>query len=174
MGLGNDRLGSRTARVDWPGVRARSCVGRDRGVCHARGNKLNKGPGDVSVIDVRVVLRTEPATDGEARERLLRGLRRELAELEIEGMRSVLDGSAPTGAKAADPVTIGAIVVAMSASGGVLPAVVATIRDWLGRHADRHRIAVTIDGDTIELANASTEQRQELVEAFVRRHTTGG
>jgi hypothetical protein len=32
---------------------------------------------------------------------------------------------------------------------------------------------VTIDGDTIELERASATQQQELLDAFVRRHSGG-
>jgi uncharacterized caspase-like protein len=41
---------------------------------------------------------------------------------------------------------------------------VGTLRDWLDRQSGRHRISVTIDGDTIELDRASAAQRQELLE----------
>ena len=46
-----------------------------------------------------------------------------------------------------------------------------TLRDWLGRHSGRHRISVTIDGDTIELERATAGQQRELVDAYVRRHS---
>jgi hypothetical protein len=63
--------------------------------------------------------------------------------------------------------------VALSASGGVFTALVDTVRDWLGRSAARHRVSLTIDGDTIELERASVDERRELIEAYVRRHTGG-
>jgi hypothetical protein len=68
---------------------------------------------------------------------------------------------------------VGALVVALSASGGVFTALIETLRDWLARHGGRHRVSVTIDGDTIELDAASTGQQGQLVEAYLRRHTSG-
>lgn len=61
---------------------------------------------------------------------------------------------APEGAKAADPVTLGPIVVALSASGGMFTSVIETLRDWLGRSTGWHRIA-----GTIELERVTAEHR---------------
>ncbi|MGH3873574.1 MAG: hypothetical protein ACRDSR_19045 [Pseudonocardiaceae bacterium] len=58
----------------------------------------------------------------------------------------------------------------MSASGGVFTTVLETMRDWLDRHSRRHRILVTIDGDTIELERATAGQQRELVDAYIRSH----
>jgi hypothetical protein len=65
--------------------------------------------------------------------------RAELAELDIESVDLVADGIAPDGVKGTDPVTVGAIIVALSASGGVFTALIETLRDWLGRQGRRHR-----------------------------------
>jgi hypothetical protein len=51
--------------------------------------------------------------------------------------------------------------------------VIATIKDWLGRRADAHKVTVTIDGDTLELSAATPVERAELIETFVRRHQPG-
>lgn len=61
--------------------------------------------------------------------------------------------------------------MALSASGGVLTALVGTLRDWLGRSSARHRVSLTIDGDTIDLERASEAERRELIDAYIRRHT---
>jgi hypothetical protein len=116
-------------------------------------------------------LEADPESDPEDRELAIRRLTRELSAFDIDVARPVDGPATPPGSKAADPVTIGAIVLAMSASGGVFVAVVETVKDWLSRQADRHRITLTVDGDTIELTRASAEERQALVEAFVRRHS---
>ena len=67
-------------------------------------------------------------------------------------------------------MTIGSLMVAFSAAGGVFPGLVETLRDWLGRQAGKHKIKVTIDGDTVELERATSAERQQLIDAFVRRH----
>ncbi|MDV9172449.1 hypothetical protein R6V09_20370 [Streptomyces sp. W16] len=124
-------------------------------------------------MDVLLGLAPDGAADQEEAERFVGRLRAELRGLDIDAMRvhaSMSDAVPPAGAKAVDPVTVGAVVLALSASGGVLPTLVETLRDWLGRQSARHRVSVTIDGDTIELERASADERRELVDAFVRRH----
>jgi hypothetical protein len=126
------------------------------------------------LVSVLVELEPDSELDPEHVERLTRQLRAELAELDVESVGLAAGGMAPEGTKAADPVTVGAIVVALSASGGVFTSVIETLRDWVGRSTGRHRIAVTIDGDTIELERATARQQRELVEAFIRRHSGSG
>ncbi len=109
-----------------------------------------------------------PDADAEELDRLARRLRAELGELDVD-LRPV-PGEVPAGAKAADPVTVGSLLVAFSAAGGVFPGLVETLKEWLGRQAGRHKIKVTIDGDTVELERATTAERQQLIEAFVQRH----
>jgi hypothetical protein len=133
-------------------------------------NNGGKGTGDDGVVEVVLVLEPDPEVDREVHERLTRQVRAEIAELDIESVSTLAAETAPAGAKGADPVTLGALVVALSASGGVLTALVETLRDWLGRHAGRHRISVTIGGDTIELDRATSAQQRQLVEAYLRRH----
>jgi hypothetical protein len=117
----------------------------------------------------RALLHIEAAdADAEDLDRLARRLRAELGELDVE-LRAV-PGAVPPGAKAADPVTVGSLLVAFSAAGGVFPGLVDTLREWLGRQAGRHKIKLTIDGDTVELERATTAERQQLIDAFVRRH----
>ncbi|MER6425783.1 hypothetical protein [Streptomyces sp. NPDC001137] len=114
----------------------------------------------------------DPEVEPEAVERLTRRLRIEIAELDIESLSPAPTGASPEGAKGADPVTLGAIVVALSASGGVFTALIETLRDWLSRQPARHRISVTIDDDTIELEQASAAERRDLIDAYIRRHTS--
>lgn len=123
------------------------------------------------VIEVELVLTPDPELDPEQAERATRVLRADIAGLDIESIGSGPAAPAPEGAKGSDAVTIGAIIVALSASGGVFPTLVDTVRDWLGRSSARHRVSVTIDGDTIELERATDAERQALIHAYIRRHT---
>jgi hypothetical protein len=126
-----------------------------------------------AVTSLLVVLHADPEVDAERGEQLVRRLRGELVELDVESVAPVAAGPAPEGAKGTDPVTLGALVVAFSASGGVFTTLIGTLRDWLSRQSGRHRISVTIDGDTIELERASAAQQQQLLDAYVRRHSGG-
>jgi membrane-associated two-gene conflict system component 1 (EACC1) len=118
----------------------------------------------------RALVRLEVEADAgdEELDRLARRLRAELGELDVDVL--AVAGDLPAGAKAADPVTIGSLVVAFSAAGGVFPGMLETLREWLGRQAGKHRIKVTVDGDTVELERATSAERQQLIDAFVRRH----
>lgn len=102
-------------------------------------------------------LRLDPdsATEDEL-DRLLRRLRSELADLDVDVLRPGGDGTAPTGAKGTDPVTLGALVIALSASGGVFTSVIDTIKDWLTRNAARHQVKITIAGDLSMRSCAAT------------------
>ncbi|MGW0838080.1 effector-associated constant component EACC1 [Streptomyces prunicolor] len=128
-------------------------------------------------MDVLLGLSPDGDTDREENERFVSRVRAELRGLDIDALRvhsSEFGAVPPAGAKAVDPVTVGAVVLALSAAGGVLPALVETLRDWLGRQSARHRVSVTVDGDTIELERASADERRELIDAFVRRHRPDG
>lgn len=130
------------------------------------------------VIDdgaTRLLLRLGPeaGTDAEEVDHLTRRLRAEIAELDVEAVTAATGVASPDGAKSADPVTIGALVVALSASGGVLTTLLGVLNDWLTRRAARHRITVTIDGDSIVLERATQQEQRDLVAAFARRHSGG-
>ncbi|MGR6924319.1 effector-associated constant component EACC1 [[Actinomadura] parvosata] len=119
-----------------------------------------------------LALQADPDTDPEREEHLMRRLRGEINDLDVESVALVAAGDVPHGAKGADLVTLGALLVAFSASGGVFTTLIAAIQNWLDRQTGRHRIAVTIDGDTIELERASAAQQRELLEAFIQRHSS--
>jgi hypothetical protein len=124
---------------------------------------------DGRVLNLRIELEADAELDDEQRERMARQLRAEVVELDVESVTTAPTGPPPPGAKG-DPVTIGALVVALGAAGGALPELIATLRSWLERRAGRNRISVTIDGDTLELENTTEAQRQDLVRAYVQRH----
>ncbi|MGX1913561.1 effector-associated constant component EACC1 [Streptomyces phaeochromogenes] len=134
-------------------------------------NASMRGGGADGVMEVLLVIAPDPELDAEAAERPVRQLRAEIAGLDVDSVRPGPAGAAPDGAKGTDPLTLGAIVVALSASGGVFTVLVETVRDWLGRSSARHRVSVTIDGDTIELERASDAERRDLIAAYIRRHT---
>jgi hypothetical protein len=124
-------------------------------------------------MDVLVVLDPDPELDPEIADRTARQLRSELSELDIESIRNTPGKPAPSGTKGADVATVSDIIMTMSASGGALTMTIAAIKEWLARQSQRHHISVTIDGDTIDLADGSADERRQLVQAYVRRHSTG-
>jgi hypothetical protein len=117
-----------------------------------------------------VVVETETDADPEALDQLVRQLRTELQNTEVEDVEPINAPYAPEGAKGADPYSLGALLVTLSAAGGVFSLLIETARDWLGRQATAEKISVTIDGDTLVLEKSTKKERGELIEAYIRRH----
>jgi hypothetical protein len=124
-------------------------------------------------IMVQVAVEADPDLTEERAERVVRGLRAELSRLDVDSVTFADGGPPPAGAKSADVVSLGAIMIAMSASGGVFTSLIQSVRDWLGRQTGRHKVSITIDDDTIELEQATAAQQQALVDAYIDRHSGG-
>lgn len=120
--------------------------------------------------DLVLIVNSEPDVDPDEVERSVRQLRAELKDLNVESVTSVTSASVPVGAKGVDPVSLDALLITLMATGGVLPVLIETARDWLNRHAAARRISVTINGDTIVLEKGSATERNALIEAYLRRH----
>lgn len=120
----------------------------------------------------RLTLVVEPDADADPVEvdRLVRQLRTELQNADVEDVEPIGSEAVPEGAKGADPYSIGALLVTLSAAGGVFSLLIETARDWLGRQAAADKISVTIDGDTLVLEKTSKKERGALIEAYIRRH----
>ena len=127
-----------------------------------------------SSVNVALLLEGDPDLDSEQKDQLTRRLREELLQLEVDSVDLAKGASDVAGAKVADPVTLGAIIVALSAPGGVLPTLIATVRDWLRNSSKAHEVSITIGDDKIDIGKATSDQQQALVDAFCRRHSTGG
>ena len=110
-----------------------------------------------------------PETDVEELEQITRRLREELAELEVEAVDLVRQGEVPRGAKAGDPIAWGALLVALTASGGVFTTLINTLQSWLTRH-ERRSVTLETDGDKLEVTGTSSEEQQRLINAWLSRH----
>ncbi len=117
-----------------------------------------------------MVLEPDPGTDPEDRERLGRQLRNELRDLDVDEVSTVEGAAPPEGSKSGAAAALTEWLVTLSSGGGVFVTVIATIRDWLSRRGGAHKVTVTIDGDTLELSDATPVERADLIETFVRRH----
>jgi hypothetical protein len=122
-------------------------------------------------------LRLQLAEEGADAERLaaLTGyLRGELLQLDVEDVTALQAGEPPPGSRAFDVATVGALLIALGQSAEGLRSVVAAIRDWLRRGEGTQRtVRLELDGDALELSQASTADQAQLIELFVARHTTG-
>ena len=62
---------------------------------------------------------------------------------------------------------LGTVVV--GAGRAAVGMVVSTIQSWVSRTASRS-VKITLDGDSIELTNASGDEQRRLIESFLDRH----
>jgi hypothetical protein len=124
-----------------------------------------------ALIKLTLAIVAEPGADLGEIDRLGRQLSAELAEFDVDTVATSPPDGLPLNAKGTDPLAISELIITLGASGGVLATVVAGVRDWLQRRAEAHRITLTIDGDTLELARASAAERAALLNAFVARHS---
>jgi hypothetical protein len=122
-------------------------------------------------------LRLQLAEEGADTERLavVTGyLRRELLQLDVEDVTALPAGEPPPGSRAFDVGIVGALLVALGQSAEGLRSVVAVIRDWLRRgEGARRTVRLELDGDALELSQASAADQDRLIKLFVDRHTTG-
>lgn len=123
-------------------------------------------------------LRVHLAEDGADPERLatLTGyLRRELLLLDVDEVRAAPAGPPPAGSRAFDAVAISGLLVTLGHSADGLRAVVGAIRRWLARgDGVRRTVRLELDGDVLELSEASATDQDRLVSLFVDRHAARG
>ena len=118
--------------------------------------------------DVRVEL-VEPDGDPEAVDVLMRDLRQELLELDVESVSTVPAGPAPPGSKGLDMAAAAALLVQVQGSVTALSMVVSAVRTWLQRGKEPGAsVKLTIGDQTLELSRATTEQQERLVQEFLR------
>jgi hypothetical protein len=119
-------------------------------------------------------LRLELSEEGADAERLavLTGyLRAELLRLDVEDVTAPQAGEAPPGARVVGVAAVGALLVALGQSAEGLGSVVSAIRDWLRRGGGTRRtVRLELDGDALELSQASAADQERLIELFVSRH----
>ena len=121
--------------------------------------------------DVRVEL-VEPDGDSEALDVLMRDLRQELLQLDVESVSTVPVGPAPKGSKGLDMAAAAALLVQVQGSVTALSMVVSAVRTWLQRGKDPGAsVKLTIGDQTLELSRATTEQQERLVQEFLRSQT---
>jgi hypothetical protein len=121
--------------------------------------------------DVRVEL-VDPDGDPEALDVLMRDLRQELLQLDVESVSTVPAGPAPPGSKGLDMAAVTALLVQVQGSVTALSMVVSAVHAWLQRRKDsRASVTLTIGERTLELSRATTEQQERLVQEFLRSRT---
>ncbi|WP_039934231.1 hypothetical protein [Streptomyces viridochromogenes] len=121
------------------------------------------------------ILLSEEEADAERVAELTGYLREELLDVEVDDVSALPAGEVPPGARAVDVTQVGALLVALGSSATALNQVVTVIRSWLGRaHDTRPSLHLEMDGDVLEVSEATDEQVEDAFKAFVQRHAPAG
>jgi hypothetical protein len=119
-------------------------------------------------------LRLQLSEEGADAERLavLTGyLRADLLKLDVDNVTMLPVGEPPLGTRGTDVAAVGGLLVTLSESAEGLLSVINSIRDWLRRGQDnQRRVRLELDGDKLELSQASAADQQQLIELFLSRH----
>ena len=113
----------------------------------------------------------ELGSDDERLEELALLLRQELLTLDVRAVEPYHEGEAPEGSRGGLAAIAGVLSVSLVPGLQMLGSVVVVVREWLRRSGGGRTVKIAIDGDVIELSGASDLAQQQLVDAFVRRHT---
>ncbi|MEV5500859.1 hypothetical protein AB0M50_36250 [Nonomuraea fuscirosea] len=118
---------------------------------------------------------SEEDSDSERLDKLTRFLRGQLLELDVEDVTPVRTGPPPPGARAVDVAMIGELVVSLGQSAAALQAVLGTVFQWMGRRGEAKRmVRIELDGDVLELSQASSDEQVRLLKLFADRHAPAG
>ncbi len=120
------------------------------------------------LLHVRIDVGVDTDADAAELDDAVRGLRGELLELDVEDVERPSGGSAPEGARGPEVALLGTLMVSAGRAG--VSALVKTVAGWIGRRPGRS-VTLQIGDDSIELTDASAEDQQRLIEAFVARHS---
>jgi hypothetical protein len=102
-------------------------------------------------------------------------LRTELLRLDVEDVTSLRTGQAPPGTKGAELADVAGLLVTLGQSADGLRSVITAIQAWLPRAIGHARsVTIEIDGNKLELSNATHTDQAELVALFISRHRVGG
>lgn len=121
------------------------------------------GPGIALRLEIGLGADAEAAEFNDAASQL----RSELLELDVDSVRAPSGGPAPPGTRGIEAAEIGTLLVA--AGRAAIGPVVQAIQSWIARRSSRS-VKLTIDGDSIELTNASADDQRQLIESFLTRH----
>jgi hypothetical protein len=115
-----------------------------------------------------IAIEAAPNSDERELDELTMRLRQRLLELDVQRVDRVRSDDVPEGAKPVDAIIIGALGITLGPQ--AVKAVVGLVQAWL-RSRPVRRIKITIGKDSIDLTDPTTPERQELVQAFIDRHS---
>ena len=106
---------------------------------------------------------------------LSRYLCAELLQLDVEDVTALPGNEPPPGSRAFGAAEISGLLVLLGQSADGLRPVVAAVTAWAGRGGGTRRtVRLELDGDALELSQASAADQERLISLFVSRHSGPG
>lgn len=103
---------------------------------------------------------------------LTRYLRADLLQLDVDDVTALPGVAPPPGSRASGSAEISGLLVMLGQSADALRSVVAAVTAWAGRGGgSRRTVRLELDGDALELSQASAADQERLISLFVSRHS---
>jgi hypothetical protein len=120
---------------------------------------------------VRLDIEFSDDADAERAETMAQQLRAELAGLGLAQV-TALESEAPPGTRGGG-VDWSTLLMSLNASGGAITMVLAIVKGWLGRTRLAHGVDLKVNGASIHVTAATTQQQEEMIQAFLRTLDSG-
>ncbi|MEV7612628.1 hypothetical protein [Streptomyces sp. NPDC089799] len=111
----------------------------------------------------------EEGAEAERLEGLAGVLRQDLLQLEVDDVTTLRGGVPPPGARGVVSEA-GTLLVSLGTSVTALKDVLSAVVDWWRRSRSHPTIRLELDGDVLEISEASTTQLERSFDLFVSRH----
>jgi hypothetical protein len=116
---------------------------------------------------LRISIEDGHASDDEELATQTSRLRRNLLELDVQAVRLVSAGPPPAGARAADVLEIGTLLVAFARTPQVVSAIAQVLSAWIASRGGRS-VTVVLNDTRIELAGVARDDQRQMMHLFER------
>jgi hypothetical protein len=124
---------------------------------------------DDDLLSLTLRVEGEAGVDAQELDEVTRRLRQQLLELDVRSVGPVQAGRPPPGARSADVMMVGSLLVTLTRSPDLLKTLVGVVQGWLaGQHACG--VELQIGGDTLKVSGLSSAEQRRLIDLFVERH----
>jgi hypothetical protein len=118
------------------------------------------------VVQVRVRVSDTGGDAGRTEEDTAR-LHAELSELDVEDVRLAPGAGPPQGARAANAVEIGGLLITAVETPVVLGQIVSLVHDWLFRNRGAYTAELVIGDDKLVVTGVSRETQERLIQEWL-------
>lgn len=143
---------SASARGDLPLIDSRETVGLTL-------------PNDAKRHELRIELQMDDAADEEERASDTAKLRRRMLDLDVHDVKLASAGPPPVGARAAEVVQLGALIVSLVGSPSLVASIGHILSAWTSSRKDRSAV-VQLGDRRIELTGISRDDQMSLLRLF--------